>query len=196
MAIVLVGASPFIASGLQRRSLLGPPGSAVGLERWLVTPVAALSLAAGLIHIAVMGDHFAEDTLSGLFFVIVAVTQVSWTAAFVSRPQPRLAAMGLAVNAAVVLTWVVTRTVGLPFGAHPFMAEPVGLSDLFATAAEVLVVAGTAATCVPRWRMAAARRRVAVSSADLAVVMALVAIALATSFALTDVALNGGHPAA
>jgi len=40
LAFGFVMASPFIAALLQRRSLLGPQGPMVGLDRWLVLTVA------------------------------------------------------------------------------------------------------------------------------------------------------------
>jgi hypothetical protein len=193
MALVLVLASPFAAMALRRWRLLGPEGSMVDVGGWLVAPVAALSLAAGLIHLAVIPDHLAEDTLSGLFFVVVSITQIGWAIAFARRPHVPLAASGLALNVAVGLVWLVTRTVGLPFGAHPFVPEPVGLAGASATAAELLIVFGTALLAVPRLRDTAARSRHPVASADLALVLALVAISLATGFALSDVAITGGH---
>jgi hypothetical protein len=193
LAFGFVLASPFIAALLQRRSLLGPQGSTISLDRWLVIPVATLSLGVGLIHAAVVGDHFAEDTLSGLFFVMVAVFQIAWAVMFASRPQSRLAALGLVVNGLVVGAWLVTRTVGLPFGAHPGIAEPVAIPDLLATIFEVLILAGTAALVVPSLRDIARRTRAAVADADLGVVLALIIITMVTSYAMADISINGGH---
>ncbi len=186
-------ASPFIAVLLQRRSLLGPQGSTVGFDRWLVLPVATLSLSVGLIHAAVAGDHFAEGTVTGLFFVMVAVFQLAWAVMFASRPQRRLAALGLLVNGFVVGTWLVTRTVGLPFGAHPGVPEPMATPDVLATVFEVFILAGTAALVLPPLRDIAKRTRSQVANADLAVVLALIIITMVTSYAMADISINGGH---
>ncbi len=196
--IIVLGfvlASPFIAALLQRRSLLGAQGSKVGLDRWLVLPVATLSLGVGMIHAAVVGDHFREETLSGTFFVMVAVFQLGWGVLFARRPQVGLAALGLLVNATVVATWLVTRTVGLPFGAHPGVPEPIATPDLLATLFESLIVAGTAALALPFLRNMAKRSRYLVASADLGVVMALIVITMVVSYALVDISVNGGHGA-
>jgi len=193
LAFGFVLVSPFIAATLQRRSLLGPQGSTVGFDRWLVLPVATLSLSVGLIHAAVAGDHFAEGILSGLFFVMVAVFQLAWAVVFASRSQRRLAALGLLVNGFVVGTWLVTRTVGLPFGAHPGVPEPMATPDILATIFEVFIVAGTAALVLPSWRDTAQRTRSQVANADLAVVLALIIITMVTSYAMADISINGGH---
>ncbi len=197
MIIVLgfVLASPFMAALLQLRSLLGPQGSMVGLDRWLVLPVATLSLSVGMIHAAMVGDHFREDTLSGVFFVMVAVFQIGWGVMFARRPQIGLAALGLSVNALVVGVWLVTRTVGLPYGAHPGLREPIATPDLLATLFEVLIVAGAAALALPSLRDMAKRSRFLVASADLGVVMALIVITMVVSYALVDISVNGGHGA-
>ncbi len=198
LVIIILGyvlASPFIAALLQRRSLLGPQGSMVGLDRWLVLPVATLSLSAGMIHAAVVDDHFREEALSGVFFVMVAVFQLGWGVMFARRPRVGLAALGLLVNAFVVGTWLVTRTVGLPLGAHPGIPEPIATPDLLATLFEVLIVAGTATLVLPYLRDMAKRSRVLVASADLGVVMALIVITMAVSYALVDISVNGGHGA-
>lgn len=193
LAFGFVLASPFIAVLLQRRSLLGPQGSTVGFDRWLVLPVATLSLGVGLIHAAVAGDHFAEGTLTGLFFVMVAVFQLAWAVMFASRSQRRLAALGLLVNGFVVGTWLVTRTVGLPFGAHPGVPEPMATPDVLATIFEVFILAGTAALVLPPLRDIAKRTRSQVANADLAVVLALIIITMVTSYAMADISINGGH---
>lgn len=186
-------ASPLIAALLQRRTLLGPQGSTVGLDRWLVPPVATMSLGVGLIHAAVAGDHFKEDTLSGLFFVIIAVFQLGWAVIFASRPQRSLAALGLLVNSLVVAVWLVTRTVGLPFGARPGLPEAIAGPDLLATIFEILILAGTATLVLPSWREIAERTRAKVADADLLVVLALIIITMTTSYVMADTSINGGH---
>lgn len=195
LALGFVLASPFIGAVLQRRSLLGPAGTLVGFDRWLVLPVATLSLGVGMIHAAVVTDHFREDTLAGLFFVVVAVFQLAWGIMFALRPQRGLAALGLAVNVLVIGAWIVTRTVGLPFGAHPGVPEPMATPDLLATLLEVVIVAGTAILVLPSLRNMARRSVTNVASADLSVVLALIVITMTISYAMADISVNGGHGA-
>lgn len=193
MTIVAVLASPFISLGLQRWTLTGPRGSMVGVDRPLIVPLATSSLAVGLIHLAVTSDHFAEGMATGLFFVVLAVFQMAWCVFFARHPRPGPAALGLAVNGAVILLWLVTRTVGLPLGSHPGVPEPIAVADTLATGFEAFIVAGTAMLAIPRLRVVAAKARFAVASADLAVVMTLAVILLIASYAMVDISINGGH---
>lgn len=193
LLIGFVLAIPFIAVGLQRRTLLGPPGSMVELERILVLPIATLSLGAGLIHLAVIDEHFRADPISGLFFVVAAVFQLSWAVLFGRRPQRAVHLVGGVGNAAIIVVWLLTRTLGLPFGEHAGIAEPIGVADLFATLFELGIVATTLALVLARRGRAIDRPSFPVASADLGLAMALLAITLVTSYALVDISITGGH---
>lgn len=188
-------ASPLIALGLQRRSLLAPRGSSVGVREAIVLPVATLSVAAGLIHLGVIPAHFREDRLTGLFFVVAAAFQISWGVFFARHSVTRLAWVGLIANAAIVGLWVASRTTGLPFGAHPGISEPIGIADTLASGFELLLVVACACLVTSSARAALQRSQHPVESADLALAMALVAITLVASYAMTDVAITGGHHA-
>ncbi len=193
LLIGFVLAIPFMAAGLQRRTLLGPPGSMVELERILVLPIATLSLGAGLIHLALIAEHFRADALSGLFFVAAAIFQLSWAVLFGRRPQRAVQLLGGAGNAAIIVVWLLTRTLGLPFGGHPGIAEPIGVADLLATLFELVIVATTLALVLAHRRRAIDRPSFPVASADLGLAMALIAITLVTSYALVDISVTGGH---
>lgn len=166
----------------------------VGLDRVLTLPLVSASLAAGTIHLAVVRDHLVEDSLSGIFFIALGIFQLGWAVLYARRPQVGPTVLALAVNALVLSIWLVTRTAGLPFGAHPGVAEPIGIADLFASAFELVLVIGTSVLVVSRLRRMAASKRFSVASADLVVVMTLVVITLTASYAMADIALNGGHP--
>lgn len=186
-------ASPFIAGALQRRTLLGPRGSEVALDGAMVLPVATLSLGAGLIHMAVIPDHFGEDALSGLFFVVAAAFQLAWALAWARRPQRGVAVAGLGVNAAIVAIWLLSRTVGLPLGAEPGVPEPLAAPDFLATIFELGIVCATLGCIVSPLRRALQRASFPVASADLALVMALVVISMVTSYAMAEISTGGGH---
>lgn len=194
--ILLIGfvlAVPVLAAGLQQRTLLGSPGSMVELERILVLPIATLSLGAGLIHLAVIGDHFREDQLSGLFFVVAAAFQLSWAVVLGRRPRRAVHLVGAAGNAAIIVVWLLTRSFGLPFGAHAGIAEPIGFADLLATLFEAIILAATMALALRGQRRTIDGRRFPVASADLGLAMALIAITLVTSYALVDISISDGH---
>lgn len=111
-----------------------------GLEKVLVMGMAVLSTGAAVIHFAVIAQHFDEWWLSGIFFVGVALFQLAWAVAVVLRPSGRLYLAGAVVNALIVLTWIVSRTTGIPVGPGAGEPEAVGLPDILATAYEVLLV--------------------------------------------------------
>jgi hypothetical protein len=99
------------------------------------------ALGAGLVHLAVVQEHLSEGWPFGLFFAVLGVLQIGW-AAFALLidvlPMPRRFA---ALNAAVILLWLVSRTVGLPVGPEPWEAEAVGTADLLCSGLEVVLIA-------------------------------------------------------
>jgi len=107
------------------------------------TPLPALAgvsaLAAG-IHGAVCPEHFGESALYGSFFLGVAAGQLAFAALVLTRPSRRLLALGLGGNAAVVLLWLLTRTVAIPLGPAAGTTEEIGALDLVASVAEASIV--------------------------------------------------------
>ena len=105
--------------------------------------VAVASAGAAAIHFAVIDQHVAEYWLFGLFFVVVALAQLAWVVAVVSNPTHMVYVVGALGNALIAVTWVISRTAGLPFGPDAGEPEPVGIADVVSTAFEVGVVVGT-----------------------------------------------------
>jgi hypothetical protein len=105
--------------------------------------VAVASAGAAAIHFAVIDQHVAEYWLFGVFFVVVALAQLGWVVAVVSNPTRMVYVVGALGNALIAVTWVISRTTGLPFGPEAGEPEPVGIADVVSTAFEVAVVAGT-----------------------------------------------------
>jgi hypothetical protein len=108
-------------------------------------PAAALavaSLVAAAAHGYAAPHHVAEFWLYGVFFVSVTLGQVAWAVAVAGpgRDSVGLLRIGVLANLAVLCTWAISRTAGLPVGPHrrPEAVEPV---DLAAAAAELLIVA-------------------------------------------------------
>ena len=110
----------------------------------IVSVIAMSSIAAGAIN-AVAAATIARGSAQNLaFFWTVAVAQVVWGAvALVSAPRWWLA-LGALGNAIVVATWVVSRTVGLPFGDLAGAVLPVGFPDSLATIFEAVTALGAA----------------------------------------------------
>jgi hypothetical protein len=111
--------------------------------------LALLSAAGAAIHSAVSAEHFDEAFVYGAFFLVASTAQAGWAALIVYRPSRNLLVVSAVANAATIILWVLTRTVGLPFGPQPWRAEPVGTLDLISTVLELAIVLG-AATLVAR----------------------------------------------
>jgi hypothetical protein len=106
---------------------------------------ALLVFASSMIHSAVIADHFEEHWLIGTFFAVVTIGQAVWAMLIYSDPlSRRLLVAGAVGNAAIAAVWAISRTVGVPIGAHPWRPEPVGELDAISTLDElgaVLLVA-------------------------------------------------------
>ncbi len=114
-----------------------------GEERPMIyVAAAALSLIAGLMHVWVMPEHFAEWWGYGLFFLISAVAQGLYAALLLSRrPGKVLLLSGLIGNLAVVILFVATHTAGVPFfGPHAWEVEEFSALGAAATAAELALI--------------------------------------------------------
>jgi hypothetical protein len=136
--------------------------------------VAALASAgAGLIHAAAAGAH-AGDRVTVVLFAMVAVAQVGWAAVARQRPGRDVALVGAGLNAALVLAWLATRTVGLPLVDALREPEAAGAQDTVC-AGLGLVAAGLALVAVvrPRWRAGAMPPLAASALAVLVVALAV-----------------------
>ena len=80
-------------------------------------------------------------------FVLVAAAQGLYGPALIRSPRrPVLLLTGVGGNLAIIVLYLVTRTVGVPFfGPHAGEVEEVGVIDLAATLAEVALVVALAA---------------------------------------------------
>src|SRR5262245_16587690 len=99
--------------------------------------VASASAGAAAIHYAVIAEHFDEWWGFGLFCVASAVAQLAWAMAVVASRSRLLMWVGVVGNAAIVVLWIVTRTVGTLVGPEPATPEPIALADSLATAFEI-----------------------------------------------------------
>lgn len=132
--------------------------------------MAALSAGAAAIHFAVMFEHFSEDSLYGVFFLVLAWAQLVWPAVLIALPfltwarakaRParltagwsssgltplaarRVAAwlwLGIVGNAGVLIIYFSSRSIGLPIGPDTKTVEAWGGLDLVCAIEEILVV--------------------------------------------------------
>ncbi|MDQ1697108.1 MAG: hypothetical protein QOJ03_2461 [Frankiaceae bacterium] len=131
-AIALVAVAADLRAWSRRRG--------IGIDSWLMGAAAAMSVGAATVHVVVCPEHLREAALYGAFFVTAAVLQLGWAVLAVRHRAAWVAATGVAGNVAAIALWAVTRTVGLPVGPEPGVAERVGVLDVIATAYELGVV--------------------------------------------------------
>lgn len=104
-------------------------------------PLAVVSSAAAAgVHAAMGPSHFSEGFLLGLFFAVSSMAQLAWASLALTSGGALLLRVGVLLNVGCVALWLVTRTLGLPFGLIPG-PEAVGSWDV-ATVIWELVVAG------------------------------------------------------
>jgi hypothetical protein len=117
---------------------LGTDAGTVGRYlRWLL---AAFSVGAGVVHLAVSGEHYDVSWLHGTFFAIVGWLQIAWAVGIVLRPARRLLVAGVVLNAGVISVWVMSRIWGVPVGPDAWTPEAVGLADALSTGLEAGIV--------------------------------------------------------
>ena len=110
----------------------------------VVTAVALTSIAAGAIHISAASTLGKGDAQNLAFFGVVAAAQIVWGLVALARAPRWWLVLGVLGNAVVMATWIVSRTVGLPFGEFKGVVLPVGYPDALATALEAVTIAGAA----------------------------------------------------
>ena len=108
----------------------------------IVTVIALASIAAGAINIAAAATIPGLNAQSLTFFWASGVAGVVWGfLALVAAPRWWLA-LGALGNAVVAATWIVSRTVGLPFGQFAHVVLPVRFADTLATILEAVAAIG------------------------------------------------------
>lgn len=127
-------------------------------------------MAAGVAHGLVAPEHLREWWGYGLFFALAAIGQVFFGALLLAAPwrydetgglvpertgpERALGLLGIVGNAAVILLYVVTRTVGVPFlGPAAGEVEPLGAGGVVTTLLEAALVG----LLIASWRAPAPR---------------------------------------
>ena len=98
------------------------------------------SFGAGLIHIAVVREHFAESWPQGVFFTAVGLAQVGWALLAMHRPDVPIPRLTGVATLGLIALWGVSRTVGLSLDPLRSVPEPVGRADLLAVLLEVALI--------------------------------------------------------
>lgn len=92
---------------------------------------------AGLMHLALTGEHLEESAILGAGFVAAGVVQLALGAALLRAPNRATFGIVAALNLALVLLYVAHVTVGLPLGGDAPSREEVTPSGLGTKAAEL-----------------------------------------------------------
>lgn len=140
IGLAAVALAPLTALVAHRREAEGPADPHV-LATTVPLQLAILSTGAAVVHFAVVAEHLDEWWLTGLFFIVVALFQLVWALLVLVRPSSLVYLSGAVINALVVVTWIVSRTSGVPVGPEAGEPESIGFPDVLATAYEVLLVA-------------------------------------------------------
>jgi glucose dehydrogenase len=92
-------------------------------------------LAAGLIHLVVIGQHWTHAPAHGIFFAIAGLLQIGWSVAFWRKKSQVLQRIGIVMVLSFVCLWALTRVLPAPFGHGP---EEVDVPGLASKACEIL----------------------------------------------------------
>ena len=157
----------------------------------VLSAIALAGIAAGALNIAAAATVGRASTQNLAFFAVVAAAQIGWGAVALVRAPRWWLALGAAGNLVVVVTWAVSRTVGLPLGESAGITLPVGFPDALATALEAVIVAGAVVLLVRGHGPVRALAR----SPRVAVAAAVVAAALTLAGVLAQADAFGSAPA-
>lgn len=160
---------------------------------WLRALAAIGFLGGGLIHLAQIAVHVSEGLAFAAFFAIVGALQVAAAAALVRARRPRWYWLGIAGSAATIATWLVSRSLGLPFGAEPGSPEAIGTADATASLLEGITIIALLLWLRERSR-APVRASYVVAAGAVAAMGALWLGARATGAFDPDVRLTGFPP--
>jgi hypothetical protein len=114
-------------------------------------------LAVALIGTAALHDTVTPYLLTDwsgarTVFGVLCAAEIVVAILVVARFSPAVLLAAVAVSAVPLLAWVLTRTVGLPLGPGPGVAQPVGLVDGAAALLQVTtLVAAVLLLRAPRW---------------------------------------------
>jgi hypothetical protein len=102
------------------------------------------------VHFGYAPHHLADDWAHGWFFMAIAAYQCLFAVLIVARPRRWLWASAIVVNSGIIATWLVSRTVGLPFGPEALRSETFSAPDIVSSVIEgVIIVISVVALAFP-----------------------------------------------
>ena len=84
-------------------------------------------LAAGVIHLVLVPEHYGHAPAHGLFFAIAGTLEILWALLYWRRPSPRLYYLGIALAGGLLVLWGFTRLLPAPFESTPAPVDASGL---------------------------------------------------------------------
>jgi hypothetical protein len=109
-------------------------------EQELALVAALLVFVSSFIHSAEISAHFEQYWLYGVFFGVVTLLQALWSVLIYGDPlNRRYLVAGAVGNAALIVIWAITRTVGVPIGPQNG-PEAVGVIDVLSKLDELAAV--------------------------------------------------------
>jgi hypothetical protein len=102
---------------------------------------AALSGAAGVIHLVMVPSHMGESTLEGVGFAIAGWSQLTIAVLAVVGLSRSLLFAAVVLNAILIGAWTISRTVGLPWAEQPWTPEPISFVDATCVGFEAALIA-------------------------------------------------------
>jgi hypothetical protein len=171
-----------------------PRSSAPTFETLIRYSIAGLMLGAAGIHFAMMGEHAGVSWTHGLFFAALAWAQVAIATAILVRPSRVVALTAIAVNAAIIGIWVVTRTVGIAIGSDG-TPEAWGRVDIVCATFEGLAIVASAMLLSKRFARRPVSLGVGVASAGFLALAVIVVTTFVFSPAFASSNDEGGTSA-
>jgi hypothetical protein len=110
--------------------------------------LASLSAAAGAIHLVMAPIHASSSSIEAFAFAGAGWFQLAFAGFILARPNKAWLQVAVVANIVFIGAWVLSRTVGLPFGDHPGTAEAVGTIDTVTVTFQVLLIAMAAVAIV------------------------------------------------
>jgi hypothetical protein len=77
---------------------------------------AVCTTGSAVAHAVATPHHATENVTFGVFFFLSAFVQFGWATVALTCPSTEVLWHGVALNVLLIELWVVTRTIGLPFG--------------------------------------------------------------------------------
>lgn len=106
----------------------GDGGAALDAEtgHWVL---AAMLAGAGAIHLAMAPSHLAESTVMGAGFLVSGAAQLGLALWVAVRPSRTALLATVVASVALIVTWAVSRSIGLPLSGHAGEVEDITVVD-------------------------------------------------------------------